>query len=122
MAVAACASALHRGDVPGPTLLVHNAGAAAVDLRILHGVSVAGDTAWYVLGTVFAGETACYGLESVNTREWLAIKTIGQAQLTPSFIPASHPAWAIELRGDPRTDGLGLQPADEKCKPGARLP
>jgi len=122
VAVAACASVLHRGELPGPTLLVHNAGVAAVDLRVLQGVSVVGDTAGYALGTVFAGETACFSLESVNTPQWLTIKSIGVTLLTSSFIPTSHPAWGMELRGDPHTDVLALQPADERCKPGARHP
>ena len=119
-AVAACASFLHRGETPGPTLLVHNGGAASVDLAVLQGISVLGDTAAYTLGSVFAGETACFRLESLNTPQWLMIKSIGGTNLTLSFIPTSHPAWGIELRGDPKTDALGLQPADDKCEPGAR--
>jgi len=122
VAVAACASLLHRSDAPGSTLLVHNAGATAVDLHVLQGISVVGDTAQYMLGTVFAGETACFRLETVGMPQWLTIKSIGGILLTPSFYPADHPAWEIELRGDPLTDGFGLQPADEKCQPGARLP
>lgn len=120
--VAGCASAMRRGAVTGPTLEIYNAGPASVDLHLIHGVSVLGDTIGYLLGTVFAGQTACFQLEPVTAPQWLKVKSLDEVFLTPSFIAANRPAWSLELRGNPRTDPLALQPAGEQCKPGAHPP
>jgi hypothetical protein len=111
---------MRRGNAPGPTLEVYNAGAASVDLHLIQGVSVLGDTIGYSLGTVFAGSTACYQLQSVSTPQWVKVRSLDGAFLTPSFIAANRPAWSLELRGNPLTDPLALEPADEQCTPGAR--
>jgi hypothetical protein len=121
VAVAACASVFRRGDASGPTLLVHNTGPAAVELHVLQGVSVVGDTSQYTLGTVFAGETACFGLEPASVQRWVTIKSLEGSIRTLGFIPSTRAAWSMELRGDPRTDVLALQPADDRCKPGERF-
>ena len=118
----ACASAAHRTYYPDPTVEVRNGGAASVDLHVVQGVSVLGDTIGYLLGTVFAGQAACFELELVTTPQWLKVRSVDGAFLTPSFIPGSRQAWSLELRGNPRTDPLALQPADEKCRPGASRP
>ncbi len=117
VAGAACASGMRR-DAPVPTLEVHNEGPAAVDLRLLQGVTVAGDTLGYFLGTVFAGRVDCFALQEISTPQWLSIHSIDGTLRTPSFLAASRTAWVLELTGNPRTDPLGLSPVDVRCKPG----
>jgi len=119
VAAGACAHAVRGRVTPEPTLEVVNHGPSAVDLRIVFGTSVQGDTAGFALGTVFAGETTCFPL-TANTLQQVMIRSIGASYRTTTFIPGSRPAWHLELRGDPQTDRLGLQPADEACTPRQR--
>jgi hypothetical protein len=114
----ACASALHHTYSTDPTIEVRNEGPAAVDLHLILGVSVAGDTIGYLLGTAFAGKTECFLLQSNAAPQWLKIRTVDGTIITPSFFAASRAAWLLDLHGNPRTDLLALEPADEKCRPG----
>jgi hypothetical protein len=117
VAVGACAHAM-RGRVNAePTLEVVNEGASAVALHVVLGVSVRGDTAGFALGTVFAGETACFRLLSGGTLQQLSIRSAEGTFHTTTIIPGSQPGWRLELRGDPQMDRLALQPADRACKP-----
>lgn len=116
----ACASASHRAYYNDPTIEIHNGGAASVELHVIQGVSVLGDTIGYSLGTLFSGQTACFELQSTTTQQWVKVKSVDGAFLTPSFNATSRQAWRLDLRGNPRTDPLALQPADEKCRPGER--
>jgi hypothetical protein len=118
--VAACASAFHRTYFTDPTIEVRNEGPASVDLHLVQGVSVGGDTIGYLLGTVFAGRTECFQLQSSATPQWLRVRTVDGTIVTPSFLATSRQAWRLELHGNPRTDRLALEPADEKCRPGTR--
>ena len=114
----ACASALHHTYSTEPTIEVRNGGLASVDLHLIQGVSVAGDTIGYLLGTVFAGKTECFLLQSNAAPQWLKVRTVDGTIITPSFYAASRQAWRLDLHGNPGTDRLALEPADEKCRPG----
>ncbi len=118
--VAACASTLHRTYSTEPTIEVRNGGPASVDLHVVQGVSVAGDTIGYRLGTVFAGKTECFQLQSSTGPQWLKVRTVDGTIVMPSFYASSRQAWLVDLHGNPRTDRLALQPADEKCRPGTQ--
>ncbi len=123
LAVAACAHNVQaRGDVSEPTLEVHNLGPAAVELRVILGVSVHGDTAGFALGTVYSGKTECFKLQAGTTPQTLSVHSIGASFHTNTFLPVTRSAWYLELRGHPETDRLALEPADERCRPGEPSP
>ena len=117
--VAACASALHRGDSNDPTIEVYNSGPTAIELHAILGVGAAGDTIGFLLGTVYAGKTSCFRLQTTTTPQWVKIHSMDGTYYTPSFNSAVRPAWRLDLTGNPQTDRLALQPADERCKHGA---
>jgi hypothetical protein len=120
VAVAACAHGGRAGDGTAPTLEVHNQGPVAVDLHVILGVSVAGDTIGFALGTVFAGTTECFRLQAGTTPQQLKLHSSGGTTYTPTCLSGTRIAWRLFLRGQPSTDRLGLEPADERCKPGER--
>ena len=122
VAVAACAHGMRRGDGSTPTLEVHNLGPAAVDLHVILGVSVAGDTIGFALGTVYAGTTECFRLQGGTTPEQLRLHSASGTFYTPTFLAGTRIGWLLELKGYPSTDRLALEPADERCKPGERSP
>ena len=120
--VAACAHGMRQGDLSEPTIEVSNLGPAAVDLRIVLGVSVQGDTAGFAVGTVYSGRTECFRIQAGTTPQTLRIHSIGGSFHTNTFLPVARSAWRLELRGHPETDRLALEPTDEPCKPGEPSP
>jgi hypothetical protein len=120
MAATACAHGMHRGDSLPPTLEVHNLGPAAVDLHVILGVSVAGDTIGFALGTVYAGTIECFRLQGGTTPQQLKLHSSNGTTYTPTFLSGTRPAWRLELKGYASSDRLALEPADERCKPGER--
>jgi len=120
VAVAACAHGMRPGDGSAPTLEVHNLGPAAVELHAIQGVSVAGDTIGYSLGTVYAGTTECFRLQGGATPQQLKLHSGSGTFYTPTFLAGTRIAWRLELKGYASTDRLALEPADERCKPGER--
>lgn len=114
--VAACASALRRPESTDPTLEVYNRSPAAMDLHAILGVGAAGDTIGFRLGTVFAGRTVCFRLLATTTPQWVKIHSMDGTYYTPRFVSASREAWRLDLSGNPETDRLALQPADERCR------
>jgi hypothetical protein len=119
VAVAACASALRRGDSNDPTIEIHNLSPAAIELHAILGVGAAGDTIGFLLGTVYAGKAACFRLQATTTPQWVKIRSMDGTYYTPRFVSASRAAWSLELTGNPETDRLALQPADAQCSHGA---
>ncbi len=122
LAVSACVHNVRGSAASEPTLEVSNLGPAAVDLRVVLGVSVQGDTAGFALGTVYSGRTECFRIQAGTTPQMLRIHSIGGSFHTNTFLPDTRSAWRLELRGHPETDRLALEPADEQCKPGERSP
>jgi hypothetical protein len=112
VAAAGCAHGMPRSDGLPPTLEVHNQGPVAVDLRVVMGVTVEGDTIGFALGTVFAGTTECFRLQEHR------LHTSGGTTYTPMFLAGTRNAWRLNLRGYPSTDRLALEPADQRCTPG----
>jgi hypothetical protein len=119
-ALAACAHGARPGDGAAPTLEVHNLGPLAVELHVILGVSVAGDTIGFSLGTVYAGTSECFRLQAGTTPQQLKLHSPGWTTYTPTFLSGTRVGWRLLLRGQPATDRLGLEPADERCKPGER--
>jgi hypothetical protein len=118
--VASCAHGMRRGDGTAPTLEVRNLGPSAVELHMIQGVSVAGDTIGYSLGTVYAGTAECFQLQGGSTPQQVKIHAGGATVYTPTFLAGTRIGWRLELKGYPSTDRLALEPADERCKPGER--
>jgi hypothetical protein len=113
---AACAGRLHPASNTEATLWVRNTGVAMVTLHQIIGIGAAGDTLGYRLGTVYAGKTACFRLEAGPSSQWLLVHSAEGTFATVTFVPASRPAWRLDLTGHPETDRLSLQPADGKCR------
>jgi hypothetical protein len=117
VAATACSASLHGGGDASPTLEVHNASSAAVRLRVVYGVTAAGDTLGMPLGTVFAGRAACFRLESRPGPQVVKVYSFEGDFVTPTFISVSRPAWRLDLSGHATTDRLSLEPADAQCRP-----
>ncbi|HYA50602.1 MAG TPA: hypothetical protein VEG33_05485 [Streptosporangiaceae bacterium] len=122
VALGACARGMHRGDGSLPTLQVRNLGPAAVELHVILGVSAAGDTIGFALGTVYAGTTECFRLQAGTTPQQLKLHSSNGTTYTPTFLSGTRDAWRLELKGYASTDRLALEPADERCTPGERSP
>ncbi len=115
-ATACAASVRGGGEAPGPTLEVFNDGPSAVRLSVVYGVTSVGDTLGMPLGTVFAGKSACFHLESRPAPQAVRIHSLDGSFDTPSFVSVSQHAWRMDLTGHVATDRLSLEPADRQCR------